>query len=131
MKKPFFENEKDVVAYAQRVLNRKLLASVGNTRFEMLQRYIQQKYGYSDEKARIMVEQMSVYTEIFEEFFNYARIGKFYKKDRTKTKVCGYTAEVLNKDFGLSPLEAYNYLIYLKEEPNKALEDLKAGLARR
>ena len=39
-----------------------------------------------------MLNQMKLYDDIFEEFFNYARIGKFCKKDKTQTQVCGYTA---------------------------------------
>ena len=45
--------------------------------------------------------------------------------------LCGYTAETLHRDYNLSPLGAYNYLVYLKEDPNNALTDLKAGLPRK
>ena len=98
---------------------------------EMLCRYIQQKYGYSEEISRAMVDRMLPYNDIFEEFFNYACIGKFCKKDKRQTEICGYTAEVLNRDFNLSPLGAYNFLVYLKEEPEHAIADLKAGLPRK
>lgn len=40
----------------------------------------------------------------------------------------GYTAEFLSKEYNLSPLGAYNYLVYLIEDPERALADLKAGL---
>ena len=42
--------------------------------------------------------------------------------------------QIINKlveDFSLSPLGAYNYLIYLRENPQNALADLKAGLPRK
>jgi len=120
-----FCSENEAVEYAKDILNKKLLASKGNSRFEMLQRYIQQKYGYSDKRASSMLNQMILYDDIFEEFFNYARVGKFCKKDKTQTQVCGYTAETLHCDYNLSPLGAYNYLVYLKEDPNNALTDLK------
>lgn len=120
-----FCSENKAVEYAKDILNKKLLASKGNSRFEMLQRYIQQKYGYSDKRASSMLNQMILYDDIFEEFFNYARVGKFCKKDKTQTQVCGYTAETLHCDYNLSPLGAYNYLVYLKEDPNNALTDLK------
>lgn len=126
-----FSSENEAVEYAKDILNKKFMANKCNSRFEMLQRYIQQKYGYSDKRARAMLNQMVLYEDIFEEFFNYARVGKFCKKDKTQTKVCGYTAETLNRDYNLSPLGAYNYLVYLKEEPNNALTDLKAGLPRK
>lgn len=120
-----FCSENEAVEYAKDILNKKLLASKGNSRFEMLQRYIQQKYGYSDKRASSMLNQMILYDDIFEEFFNYARVGKFCKKDKTQTQVCGYTAETLHCDYNLSPLGAYNYLVYLKEDTNNALTDLK------
>lgn len=120
-----FCSENEAVEYAKDILNKKLLASKGNSRFEMLQRYIQQKYGYSDKRASSILNQMILYDDIFEEFFNYARVGKFCKKDKTQTQVCGYTAETLHCDYNLSPLGAYNYLVYLKEDPNNALTDLK------
>ena len=126
-----FCSENEAVEYAKDILNKKLLASKGNSKFEMLQRYIQQKYGYSDKRASSMLNQMKLYDDIFEEFFNYARIGKFCKKDKTQTQVCGYTAETLHRDYNLSPLGSYNYLVYLKEDPNNALTDLKAGLPRK
>ena len=40
----------------------------------------------------------------------------------------GYYASKLVEDFPLSPLGAYNYLIYLREDPQNAIADLKAGL---
>lgn len=46
-------------------------------------------------------------------------------------KVCGYTAEALHRDYDLSPLGAYNYLVYLKEDPDNALACLQAGLPRK
>lgn len=126
-----FSSENEAVEYAKDILNKKFMASKGNSRFEMLQRYVQQKYGYSDKRASSMLNQMVLYEDIFEEFFNYARVGKFCKKDKTQTQVCGYTAETLYRDYNLSPLGAYNYLVYLKEDPNNALTDLKAGLPRK
>ena len=106
-------------------------ATKGNSKEEMLCRYIQQKYGCSEKRSRVMVDQILPYNDIFEEFFNYARVGKFRKKDKSQIEICGYTAEVLNRDFNLSPLGAYNFLVYLKEEPERAIADLKAGLPRK
>ena len=106
-------------------------ATEGNSKEEMLCRYIQQKYGCSEKRSRAMVSRMLPYNDIFEDFFNYACVGKFRKKDESQVEICGYTAEVLNRDFNLSPLGAYNFLVYLKEEPERAIADLKAGLPRK
>lgn len=43
----------------------------------------------------------------------------------------GYSAEYLNKETHLSVIGAYNYLIYLRDEPTSAMADLKAGLPRK
>ena len=126
-----FDEESDTVEYAKETLNRKHLATNGNSKEEILCRYIQQKFGCSEKRSKIMVDQMIPYNDIFEEFFNYTCVGKFRKKDKSQIEICGYTAEVLNRDFNLSPLGAYNFLVYLKEEPERAIADLKAGLPRK
>ena len=126
-----FSSENEAVKYAKDILNKKFMAIKGNSRFEMLQRYIQQKYGYSDKRASSILNKMVLYEDIYEDFFNYARVGKFCKKDKTQTQVCGYTAETLHRNYNLSPFGVYNYLVYLKEDPNNALTDLKAGLLRK
>ena len=126
-----FDEESDAVEYAKETLNRRYLAAESNSKEEMLCRYIQQKYVCSEKSSRVMVGQMLPYNDIFEEFFNYVRVGKFRKKDKSQIEICGYTAEVLNRDFNLSPLGAYNFLVYLKEEPERAIADLKARLPRK
>ena len=40
----------------------------------------------------------------------------------------GFTAQNLATNYPLSALGSYNYLIYLREMPGKALADLKTGL---
>lgn len=126
-----FDTENEAAEYAEEILSQKYLALQGNSKEEMLYRYIQQKFGYSKEKSKTMVDQMSLYTDIFDEFFNYARIGKYCKKDKTKTEVCGYTAERLITEYNFSPLGAYNFLVYLKEYPECALKDLAVQLPRK
>ena len=112
-----FDTEEDATEYARETLNKKYLALNGNSKEEMLCRFIQQK--------------LIPYADIFAEFFNYARVGKYCKKDKSKTEVCGYTAERLIAEYNLSPLGAYNFLVYLREDPEHALKDLKAGLSRK
>lgn len=126
-----FEKEEDAVEYAKSILILKYKAIGGNTKEEMLIRYIQKDFGYSEKLAKSWIEKMKAYKDIIDEFYNYSICGRFYKKDGTKTEVCGYTAENLNKKYNLSPLGAYNYLVYLKEDPAHALADLKAGLPRK
>lgn len=126
-----FETEFAAVEYAKNILSKIYLSTKDNSKMEMLCRFIQKKFGYSEKRANTMVNQMAKHTDVFEEFFNYARVGKFCKKDKSQTQVHGYTAEFLNKEYNLSPLGAYNYLVYLIEDPERALADLKAGLPTR
>lgn len=126
-----FDTEEDATEYARETLNKKYLALNGNSKEEMLCRFIQQKFGCSEKRAKTMVDQLIPYADIFAEFFNYARVGKYCKKDKSKTEVCGYTAERLIAEYNLSPLGAYNFLVYLREDPEHALKDLKAGLSRK
>ena len=126
-----FSNEESAVQYAYdalKIINDSLNSNSLN---DVAVRYIVNNYKYSEKRAEKMVKQMASHIDIFEEFSNYMRIGKFRKKDRSQTQIEGYTAERLCNEFNLSPLGAYNYLVYLREEPTNALADLKAGLPRK
>lgn len=69
------------------------------------------------------------YPEIEEEFVYYILNG--WSIDKTLLIVEGFTAKKLLENYPLSVLGAYNYLIYLKEEPKDALDNLRKGLPRR
>lgn len=126
-----FKSEMEVIDYARQLFENRVKAQEGNSELERAIRYIQDKYQYSEKRATLIAKQIYKHDDIFEEFFNYTRTGKFRKKDRTQVNVLGYTAEQLNDKYNLSPLGAYNYLIYLKEEPDSAIKDLQAGLPRK
>lgn len=126
-----FDAEENAIKYAKEILNQKYLALNGNSKEEMLCRFIQQRFWYSEKIAKMMVGKMLPYADIFAEFFNYARVGKYCKKDKSKTEICGYTAERLVAEYNLSALGAYNFLVYLREDHEHALKELKAGLPRK
>ena len=123
-----FDNEQSACEHAYKIMLMEHQASMENSPLDMAIRFIENKYGYSNDRARKMAEQISKHKSIFEEFLNYVYIGKMRKKDRTHVVVCGYTAEKLSNEYNLSPLGAYNYLVYLAEEPQQALQDLTDGL---
>lgn len=102
-----------------------------NSKEEMAVRFVQQKYKYSEKQSIRMVAQIAKHKEIFEEFFNYIRVSKLCKKDGTQVSIGGYTAEKLMNENNLTALGAYNYLVYLLEEPEEALKDLKKGLPKK
>ena len=95
---------------------------------ELLYRFVQKEFGYPEERAVAIVDQIAKHTDVLKEFFNYAWMGDFCKEDKPKNQVCGYTAEILTKEYNLSPLEVYSYLVYFIEDPERAEADLKAGL---
>lgn len=84
----------------------------------------------TDKRAVLAIQKLQVYKEIYDEFVLAITTGKYANKLNAIT-VEGYTAEKLNTDFPLSLLGAYNYLIYLRESPKEALEDLRKGLPRK
>lgn len=121
-------NEQEVCEYAKISLQIKLLACNGSSKFDMAARYIQRNYDYSESRAKKMIDNLCLNKDIFEEFFSYLCLGKF-KKDGIS--VCDFSAEKLFNEYNLSVLGAYNYLIYLQEEQEEALIELKIGLKRR
>lgn len=127
-----FDTETEAVEYAKHVLNLRYLANRENSTEEMLCRFICSRYGTSEERAASMVSRMVVHKDIFEEFFSYARTGRYCSGGKPPVSVvCGYTAELLAKEYGLSALGAYNYLVYLREEPEQTLRELHAKLPRK
>lgn len=73
------------------------------------------------------MDKLHKYGDIFNEFYYYVLRESF----EDGVVESGYYASKLVEDFSLSPLGAYNYLIYLREDPQNALADLKAGLPRK
>lgn len=96
----------------------------------MILSYLEQEYGYGEEKAREAVEYLkqSEYTAF--EFAHYVERGEFVP-DRYAEYRSGYTAERIYRETGQTVLGAFNYMVYLKRKPEEALEYLKKGLPRR
>jgi hypothetical protein len=88
--------------------------------------YIVNALNNSEEYAKKAYEKLSKYEDIRNEFYYYVMNEEFPKEQAISVE--GYTAENLCETTRLNPLGAYNYLIYLREEPEEALEELKKGL---
>lgn len=88
------------------------------------------EFRMNEKRAVLAVQKLLVHKDIYDEFVLVAASGK-YAKGSTAVSVEGYTAETLNSNYPLSVLGAYNYLIYLRESPKEALEDLRKGLPRK
>ena len=89
--------------------------------------YLSFSTDYSDRRKQAILDKLHKYGDIFNEFYYYVLRESF----EDGVVESGYYASKLVEDFSLSPLGAYNYLIYLRENPQNALADLKAGLPRK
>lgn len=83
---------------------------------------------------RITVEcmdELEKHPDIQKEFLNGLQDSAFVFIKDNPISVQGYTAKYLFENYPLNELGAYNYLIYLREKPEEALEKLKQGLPRK
>lgn len=97
------------------------------TFFEIgIMEYIINALGKNQEYAKKAYEKLCKYQDIRNEFYNYVMNEEFPKENMIKVE--GYTAKELCNTTILNPLGAYNYLIYLRDNPEEALANLKAGL---
>lgn len=94
---------------------------------QIIKKYLILKIGLNDYRAEQEYLGLHRYEDIEQEFLNYI----LNKQERKKSiEVEGYTAEMLHKQYPLSILGAYNYLIYLRENPKEAIMNLEKGLPR-
>lgn len=82
---------------------------------------------YSDKRIKVIIDKLHKYGDIFNEFYYFVLKETF----EDGVEELGYCASKLFKEYPLSPLGAYNYLIYLRDDPKNALNDLAAGLPRK
>lgn len=85
---------------------------------------IKNSTGYSGERLDKVVDKLETYDDIFSEFYRYV-LYEAMPVDGALVSVKGFTAPVLCENYMLTPLGAYNYLIYLRECPRDAMRDLK------
>lgn len=90
--------------------------------------YLTKEKKYSERIANKNVADFDRHPDIKKEFEEYIQTEQF-----SSNPICieGYTAQKLTETTSLEALGAYNFLIWLKEDPNKALEDLKRNLPRK
>lgn len=91
--------------------------------------YMMNECNMSEKRITKGIEKLNRHTDVKLELYETLMYDSFPEK--AAISVCGYTAKSLKDSTQLSILGVYNYLIYLRENPNQALADLKAGLPRR
>lgn len=92
--------------------------------------YVKSNYSMNDKQALDAWNYLEQSYEVMNEFKTYVVTGKF-TDDSKCVKVEGFSAQQLHETTDLTPLGAFNYLIYLKRKPTEALEMLKKGLPRK
>lgn len=91
---------------------------------------LKNKFRMTEKRAVLTIQKLLVHKDIYDEFVLVTLSGKDVEQSFAVT-VEGFTAEQLRCSYPLSVLGAYNYLIYLRENPAEALNDLKKGLPRK
>lgn len=120
------EDEDSLVDYIKERFAIKMAAAAHpSTDADIMRRFIQRVYGYSENQAANVVAQFAKHNDIFNEFQNFQRHGKLEQKRGNKTTEQGYTAEKLVETYHITELEAYLLLIRLRENPRAALEELR------
>lgn len=89
--------------------------------------FLQKKYNISKFDVNDIWNDLKYDFHVLNEVKYFALNGKFVPKDDCY-KVEGYSAQDIYEKTYLTEIGAYNYLIYLKEDPEQALKDLKNGL---
>lgn len=91
--------------------------------------YCRTELNMNDKRAEASFEKLFRWKDILNEFYFYIKNKRFMQFQ--PITVSNYSAQQLCESTYLSPLGAYNYLIYLRESPKEALEDLRNGLPRK
>ena len=92
--------------------------------------YIKSEYGYSDTKARKTLNYLLQVKAIAFEFLHFIENGSFVP-NRYASVFFGYTAKKISTETDLTVLGAFNYMVFLKQNPNEALLNLEKGLPRK
>lgn len=92
---------------------------------------IKTKFKMSQKVAILSLLDLQKQNDIYNEFMNGITSEPFAFPPESPISVEGYTAKELYDNYPLSEIGAYNYLIYLRNDPKSALSDLKKGLPRK
>lgn len=92
---------------------------------------IKKKFKINQKVTIQTLTEMEKYRDIFDEFMNGMSGDSFIFPDTNAVSVEGFTAQYLHENYPLSEIGAYNYLIYLRNDPEQAKKDLKNGLPRK
>lgn len=96
----------------------------------IIMEYLKHEHKYTEQDAAKAVDYLMQAREIAVEFVYYIEHGEFIP-ERYASNFHGYTAKQLNDKPFLSLLGAFNYMVYLKIKPERALAHIEKGFPRR
>lgn len=96
---------------------------------EKVLHYLMDEEGLTEKAAGIVCTKLAKHPDILAEAAGWIDTRAFPQQGAVQVE--GYTAEQLAQTAPLKPIGAFNYLVYLRNNPEKALEDLKNGLPRK
>ncbi|MDD8048376.1 MAG: hypothetical protein PHH04_02115 [Thomasclavelia sp.] len=94
---------------------------------EIIIKYCKEQLNLNDNRCKQEYSSIHTCKDVEEEFVKYIQEGWSDNPIHEQ----GYNAKTLNEKFPLSVLGAFNYLIYLRDNPKEALDNLNKGLPRR
>lgn len=134
------ENEKDAYQYIYNALlvdirraglvNQSITEDVIQTSKSYVCDFLQKKYSISKSDAEDTWAYLLHDFRILNEVKYFALNNKFVPEKHC-VKIRGYSARDIYEKTYLTEIGAYNYLIYLEENPEQALENLRKGLPRK
>lgn len=129
--------EKAAIEYLIELCDSQNFAHYSNTAMEnfkdkepIIVEYIKSEYGYSDTKAQKALDYLLQVKVIAFEFLHFIENGSFVP-DKYASVFSGYTAKKISTEANLTVLGAFNYMVFLKQNPSEALSNLEKGLPRR
>lgn len=129
--------EKVAIEYLIELCDSQNFAHYSNTVMENFEdkepiiiKYIKSEYGYSDTKARKTLSYLLQVKAIAFELLHFIENGSFVP-DRYASVFSGYTVKRISTETNLTVLGAFNYMVFLKQNPREALSNLEKGLPRR
>lgn len=98
------------------------LCSKDTLRYSLIRDYLLTFDKYNEDRIIEIIENLKKYGDIFFEFYDYVLYEEFIEDGLV---VEGYSAKQLYEISKFNPLDAYTYLIYLRDNPQEALKQLK------
>lgn len=128
-----FQELYETVFYRMRGMNYRnqyITENVIKTSYDVVADFLRSRYGLDEQGAKETWEYLCQDFEVLNEF-KYFVLNNDFVPDDLCVKRNNYSAKKIFESTYLEEIGAYNYLVFLKNNPARALEKLKAGLPRK